>query len=380
MVELDGEAHVLRHLSGEAADDGKYEYRPEGDNRGEYVQEEPEQEPVHSCLAFTSRRTPPIVNRRSWLCLFGAVCESWEGTPSHVLHRAWTADLLDRDGFQDHRLRGTSKTWRVLWICPHLSRQEALERLCFSGAVEVEVDHHEPRVVHGTLDPLRPDTGLASGLGEPVERRYPRVEVGDRMLDVKCCHCVLLDVRVVVQNMATLHGPPSQVIGIFASHGPGSRARVPSFCDRDHRTFTSDRADISRLPHNDRRRPLLPARCARGDPARGQVRCVCLAPYRPGDRGRLCTPGGCALRAGAPASDPAQVPDGHQPLDATRRPGRSPARVDGRPSGAQPRLARNALSVWGDGCGVSGIPMPVRLLGFPLPLAKGRWGQIHMRG
>src|ERR1700676_3262439 len=77
MVELDGEAQVLRHLSGEAADDGKYEYGPEGDNRGEYVQEEPEQEPVHRCLAFTSSRTRPMVNRTSWLCLFGAVYESW---------------------------------------------------------------------------------------------------------------------------------------------------------------------------------------------------------------------------------------------------------------------------------------------------------------
>jgi hypothetical protein len=51
-----------------------------------------------------------------------------------------------------------------------MSRQEALERLSFAGAVEVEVDHHEPRVVNRTLDPLRADTGLASGFGESVER------------------------------------------------------------------------------------------------------------------------------------------------------------------------------------------------------------------
>ena len=43
MVQLGGEAQVLGHLSGEGADEREDEDRPEGDDRGQDVEEEPEQ-------------------------------------------------------------------------------------------------------------------------------------------------------------------------------------------------------------------------------------------------------------------------------------------------------------------------------------------------
>src|ERR1700693_2298742 len=70
-------------------------------------------------------------------------------------------DRLDRNRFENHRLGRSSQTWRILGIGPQLGGQENLEPARLGGGVEVEVDHDVLRILHRTLDALRPDSSVA---------------------------------------------------------------------------------------------------------------------------------------------------------------------------------------------------------------------------
>ncbi len=89
---------------------------------------------------------------------------------------------------EDPRLGGAGESGRGLSGCPNSPLEKALEGCCFFDAVEVQSDIDVLVVVDWPMDPLRPDPGLLAGLFELVEGAQPRLEIADRMLDVKSRH------------------------------------------------------------------------------------------------------------------------------------------------------------------------------------------------
>ena len=71
---------------------------------------------------------------------------------------------------------------------PHARAEHLQERLRAGCGVEVEVDRHVARIVDGPPDRVGANACCEPHRSEPGERRPPRVEVGDRMLDVQCVH------------------------------------------------------------------------------------------------------------------------------------------------------------------------------------------------
>jgi DNA-binding CsgD family transcriptional regulator len=99
--------------------------------------------------------------------------------------------------------------------------------------VELEIDDHAALVVLGVSNGLGPDTRLATHLGEGGERRNPRRQVGDRVLDMQKGH--EQNVRIAIVGAYPRKVGISYCSNMAPSGSPTTRAieRVESLC-RDH--------------------------------------------------------------------------------------------------------------------------------------------------
>src|SRR6266704_161835 len=96
--------------------------------------------------------------------------------------------LLIRGRFKDLGLWQPGKGGRVLGRGPDPLLQKREEPFRLAGSSEVQIDDNVLGIVDGPLDAVPEHPGLLPKLGETAERRFPQIEVDDRMFDVQCRH------------------------------------------------------------------------------------------------------------------------------------------------------------------------------------------------